>query len=488
MTGRRGWARTGAGDHPLAGLPRLARHTPAARQRHLDLFRAVAITAVVLGHWLLVAVSHDPAGRLTGTSALRTLTWAHPLTWMFQVMPVFFLVGGYANAASLTAHRRRHSGGDADWLLARGARLVRPTTCLLLAISLAALGARIAGADPVEIARAGWLASIPLWFLVAYLAMIALTPLTHRAHRRAGPAVPVLLLALVLAGDGLRLWSGDEVWAWGNYLFAWLAIYQVGFLWYDGRLPAGRRGALVVLLGGLAALLGLTVAGPYPVSMVSIPGAAVQNSAPPSLALLALATAQLGLALLLRDPADRWLRRPRPWLAVVALNAVALTMFLWHMAAVVLVTVGLDRLGWLPTPAVESPQWLWWRIPWVMILAVVLAALVVVFAPVEFRAAARLALRADPGGSPGAMVAAVAGYAATLTGLLWISVSGVADRGPFGLPAGALLAYLAGALVLRLARAARSKGWLSPRRPRRSRTPPPGRAASTPGRRRANRS
>ena len=432
----------------MTSIRQLAEQTPARRERQIDLLRAVAITAVVIGHWLVVVVEYDRRGALVGTSALGELTWAHPVSWLFQVMPVFFMVGGFANAASLTAHRSRTGHGvrvDAGWLVARSARLVRPTTVLLLVIGGAALAARLAGADPDQVAAAAWLASLPLWFLVAYLGMVALTPLMYALHRRAGLAVPVLLLVPVLAGDLLRFHFQDETWGYGNFLFGWLAIHQVGFAWRDGRLPTGGR-AWPVLAAGLAGLVGLTVLGPYPVSMVTVPGESMQNSSPPSLALLALAASQLGLALLLRGPTERWLRRRRPWTVVVAANSVIMTLFLWHLVAVVALTVLLDRFGALPTPAVDSPQWLLWQIPWLALLAVVLAGLVAVFGRIEARAAVPV--------STASLAVVVAGYAAVVVGLLWQAEAGRADHGPFALPTGALALYLAGAAVLHLCRRA----------------------------------
>ena len=80
----------------------------------MDLLRALALLLVVLGHWLVSAIGGGH-GRLTGHSALESLTWAYPITWLFQVIPVFFMVGGYANAASLTSHRNR-GGTAAGWL------------------------------------------------------------------------------------------------------------------------------------------------------------------------------------------------------------------------------------------------------------------------------------------------------------------------------------------------------------------------------------
>jgi fucose 4-O-acetylase-like acetyltransferase len=432
-----------AGPVTIRGL---AARTPVWRERHVDLLRAVAITAVVLGHWLIMVVEYDRRGELTGFSALGELTWAHPVTWLFQVMPVFFMVGGFANAISLSHHRER-GGTASQWLLARSARLIWPTTVLLLVLAGGALAARLAGVAGEQAGRAVWLASLPLWFLIAYLGVIALTPVMYRLHERAGLAVPVLLLVPVAAGDLLRLRYGNEALAYGNFAFAWLAIHQLGFAWRDGRLPARPGVSVSLLAGGLAGLFLLTVAGPYPVSMVTVPGATMQNPSPPSMALVALAAAQLGLVMLVGPACQRWLRRRRPWLAVVAMNSVILTVFLWHMTAAVLATVVLHALDLLPTPDVHSADWLLWRVPWLVALATVLAALVATFGRVETRA-----MRATAPDRPVWSVAA--GYLAAIVGLLWLALAGSGDHGPFGMPTGALLVFLTGAGLLWLLRRA----------------------------------
>jgi hypothetical protein len=64
------------------------------------------------------------------------------------------------------------------------------------------------------------------------------------------------------------------------------------------------------------------------VSMFGAVGTGLQNIAPPTLALLALATSQTGLILLLHDPVERWLVLPRRWTAVAAVNAVVFTLYL----------------------------------------------------------------------------------------------------------------------------------------------------------------
>lgn len=440
-------------------LRQLAEGTPASRERYIDLLRILAITAVVLGHWLLVVYGYDERGRPTGRSALPDLTWAYPLTWLFQVLPVFFFVGGYANAASLAAHYRK-DGDAVGWLQNRSGRLIRPTTVLVVVLAVAALVARLLGADPTVVRMAVRFASIPLWFLAAYLAVVILAPVTYRLHERFGFAVPLVLVGLVALGDVARL-RGAPALAIGSYLFGWLAMHQMGFAWRDGRLPARPRVAVPILLGGLTALLLLTLVGPYPVNMIDVPGERLHNMSPPSLALLAVAATQLGLALLLRDRVERWLRRTRPWMVVVALNAVVLTIFLWHLSAAVLLAGGLSAAHLLPTPRVDTALWWLWRIPWLVMLALVLAVLVAIFGPIERRGTHRPPTRPRriPAWVAGAVsrpapraVLTVGGFAGTVLGLLTNNLAARSGEQPLGVPAGSLVAFIAGAAILRLLR------------------------------------
>ncbi|MGC4755754.1 acyltransferase family protein [Micromonospora trifolii] len=458
-------------------LRQLAERTPAGRERYVDLLRALAITMVVFGHWSVTVIGRDAAGQATGHSALGDLRWAYPLTWLAQVMPVFFLVGGYANAASLT--RLRGRGGDAaGWLIDRSARLVRPTSTLLLVLTAAAAVAWLRGAEPSQIREVFWFATIPLWFLVAYLAAVALTPPMHALHRRLGLAVPLVLVAVVGLGDLGRL-NGPEELSYGNYLFGWLAVHQLGFAWHDARaappaeadaagpsspdrpgvrrrrLPTSRRAGLAFLAGGLGAALLLTVLGPWPVAMLKVPDERLDNAAPPSLALLAVAAGQLGLILLLRGPAERLLRRTGPWQLVIAVNLVVLTVFLWHLTAAILLIGLLDAVGTLPTPAVDTAAWWAWRVPWLLLLSAVLAVLVAIFGPVEARSGRHRTGRRTARGTPARAALAVAGYAAVVAALLVNSTTSQRAPEPLGTPVPALVAYLAGAGVLRLLRS----GW-----------------------------
>src|SRR5215472_2762149 len=424
----------------LASMVRvLVARTPDSRERSADMWRALAICFVVLGHWFAIAVTYWD-GKLSGYNALGILTWVDPVTWVFQVMPIFFLVGGYAAGASLASHHARGGDGIA-WVLRRTDRLLRPTTALFVVLPAVTVVARAAGVDKKLLGTAVWLASIPLWFLVAYLALVVLTPWLYALHRRAGLAVPVVMVVLVGVADLLRMGLDVLIVGQSSYLFAWLAVYQTGFCWRDGLLPRGR-GALAIAAGGLVALIGLTVPGPYSLAMVGY------NTNPPTLALMALATTQVGVVLALQPAANRWLRRTGPWTAVVAGNAVILTVFLWHMTAAAIAAVVLFPTDVIAQPPIHSAAWLLWRVPWLALCAVILAVLVALFARIELR---RPVLRPVKRGL-WRDAATVLGLAAVLAGLLAVAVSGPGYHGPTGLPWGAVVLYLFGAAVLRVVR------------------------------------
>jgi hypothetical protein len=120
----------------------------------------------------------------------------------------------------------------------------------------------------------------------------------------------------------------------------------------------------------------LTTVGPYPVSMVGVPGEAISNMSPPTVALAAHAVWLTGLVLLLRGPATRWLERARVWRTVVAANGLAMTAFLWHLSAAFVVLVAFRGFS---AGAPGSPGWWATRPLWIGTAALVTAALVMVF-------------------------------------------------------------------------------------------------------------
>jgi tetratricopeptide (TPR) repeat protein len=170
-----------------------------------------------------------------------------------------------------------------------------------------AAAARLAGLDPEMVRLAAWVVAISLWFLAVYLVVVALTPVMLAAHRRWGLAVPAALTVVAAGFDALRLTAGVGYLGVANFLVVWLILPQLGFAWRDGTLTRTPARPWLLFLGGSIALVALTTVGPYPISMVGVPGTEVQNTSPPTVALLALAVAHTGLVLLLAGPLRRWL-------------------------------------------------------------------------------------------------------------------------------------------------------------------------------------
>ena len=78
----------------------MAAQTPQERNRYVDFLRSVSILVVIVGHWL-IATAWVVDGEIDVGHLLADRPQLHWVTWLFQVMPIFFIVGGYANAVSL---------------------------------------------------------------------------------------------------------------------------------------------------------------------------------------------------------------------------------------------------------------------------------------------------------------------------------------------------------------------------------------------------
>ncbi|MFJ5033338.1 acyltransferase [Streptomyces sp. NPDC088560] len=357
--------------HPVRALRRGARQvdsaTPADRDRAVDALRAFAILGVVLGHWLVTAlVARD--GGLHTTSPLQHMPWLAPVSWLFQTLAVFFLVGGHVATRSLASARARGESYGA-WLRARLTRLLRPVAALLCLWTVAATTLLLTGTPPATIETLVKLALSPLWFLLVFAALTAATPLLTRLN-------PLWPLAVVLHVDLLRfgLHLGPAWLAWLNLPAGWLVPYTLGAAWTRGELDT-RRAAWVLLLGGTTATALLVGFAGYPASMVGVPGARISNLDPPTLAAVAFGLAQCGLALLLRDRLRRAMTRPLLWSATALVNLSAMTIYLWHQTAMMATTATGLTAGRLPGlhTAPDSPDWVMYRLAWLPVFALVLA-------------------------------------------------------------------------------------------------------------------
>ncbi|MGW3329019.1 acyltransferase family protein [Streptomyces rubiginosohelvolus] len=394
----------------------LAGATPATRDRYVDLLRVASLGAVVLGHWLMAAVTPDGVGNL-----LAVVPALQPLTWLLQVMPVFFFVGGFSHALSYRSllRKRPEDSVYSAFLRARLQRLLRPTMVFVLVWGAAALLVQLLGGGGGLTGVTLRMVTQPLWFIGIYLAMVAFTPPLLRLHERYGWGAFAGLAGAAVAVDLLRFAAGVPYVEFLNFAFVWLAVHQLGFLRADGRIHL-RRAALLAG-GGLVTAAALVAFGPYPLSMVGMPGEKVSNMAPPTLALLAHGLWLVGAVELLRAPAARLLERPRVWRTVVAANGVAMTAFLWHLTAMFGVYGALLALDVaLPEPA--SAAW-WTQVPLRLALAAALtAALVAAFRTFE-RPAALTTAPGTPGASGAGPLAAL-GATLCLLGVLGLSMVG----------------------------------------------------------------
>jgi fucose 4-O-acetylase-like acetyltransferase len=414
------------------------------REPQVDLVRALAIGAVAVGHWLAIGITEADDG-IDGINVLGELAWTHPLTWLLQVMPLFFFVAGYANAGSLTRHREQ--GGDGlGWVVRRYRRLVVPAALLVLVLGVAVVAARAAGVDLEVIGRGVWVATVPLWFLAVYLAVVLVSPAVATLQGRVGLAVPAACALAVAGSDLARFHLDDPAWTDATFVVAWLGIHQLGWAWHEGRVCARPRIGVPVAAVGAVGLLVATVAGPYPVSMVRVPGADLHNSEPPTLALLALALVQIGAALALRDLVCRWLQHRRPGAVVGATRGVLLSLFLWHMGAAAAAAVALHGTGLVPVTEIGSPAWLWWRLPWLAACAVLAAVLVTAVRPLE-RWSRRLPRGGVAGEGPWVGLTAI-GLGASLAGMVRLAQAGSGVHGPLAMPSESVVGVVGGALLM----------------------------------------
>ncbi|GAA2418857.1 acyltransferase [Streptomyces mauvecolor] len=353
--------------------------TPAGRDRAVDALRAFAILGVVLGHWLVTALVFD-SGTVRAASPLQHMPQLAPISWAFQTLAVFFLVGGQVATKSYASARAR-GVTYGQWLRARLGRLFRPVAAVLVVWLVAAGGMLASGVGLDTLHTLVKLVLSPLWFLLVFAALTAATPLVSRVH-------PLWPLAVVLYVDVYRFGNGGAPWTgWLNLPAGWLVPYCLGALWARRGVGTSLRATGWVLLAGgaLGTALLVLFAG-YPASMVGVPGAAISNLNPPTLAAVTFGLAQCGAALLLLGPLRRALRRPTLWAVVALVNLSAMTIFLWHQTSMMAVTcLGLFAGGDLPGlhTVPDGGTWVLARLAWLPVFALMLTVCWVTFRTYE---------------------------------------------------------------------------------------------------------
>jgi hypothetical protein len=417
----------------------LADRTPASRNRYVDFLRAVSMVVVTVGHWLAAAPYIDAAGALAPDHILTVVPWTAWLTWVVQVMPIFFIVGGYANGVSWRA-ARRDGKSYAAWLESRLRRLLWPMLPLLVVWVVIVAIEYARGVRPDLIQYGSQIAFIPIWFLAVYIVIVLLVPLLESLWTRFGMKAFWGLTAAAVIVDVLYFVADMRWLGFANYLFVWGAISLIGLAWLDERF-SDRRMLLIAALAAFAALLLAVRFGPYAVSMVGGPEEPVSNTTPPKVTLIALAIVQGGLLFAAQGAARRWLAGRAAWTATVAISGSIMTLFIWHLTATTLVVLASYLAGGVGLRIEPgSAQWWWSRIPWVIANMVALLPLVVAFGRFERPRAVE--------GPPAPAWRYVIGALSTAAGLAFLAAEGVGGYGPLGLNVGGLALAFAGLLLV----------------------------------------
>jgi hypothetical protein len=358
------------------GIPsptELAARTPVDRDRALDVIRIVSLVGVVAGHTVM-AISVIRNHVLIWDNLLTTSPVFQALTWIFQIMPLFFFAGA---AACLSSWQPGTNWGD--WLMKRCTRLFRPVFYYLgfWAVALTVLYLLL----PQHIYQPVAGVSIQLlWFLGAYVLVLAAMPMLTRI------TTPVRLAAGVCAVyggiaaiDAIRLhWPAASALGYLN-LAVWLIPAMFGVAYRRGLLT--RRMALVTAAAVLAVNLALVWWGPYEISMVGTGDHRLSNTSPPSLLLAGHAIILSALAIVAAPAIARWAQRPRVWWWTALGNSGAMTLYLWHLPALLGMHLLFDYLGHPRYPG--QPDFVAIGVMQLLVMVAAVAALFLALRPLE---------------------------------------------------------------------------------------------------------
>ena len=317
----------------------------------IDAARACSVLVVVVFHTLVYRIELSDAGPVLVPWAAPT--WLYPLTWVLMIMPLFFVAGGFGH--TLTIDRMRREGASrAHYLASRGRRLVGP---LVVFVSFCALVSSLA-------AWAGWVAEASelsrllmqlLWFITVYLGIVVAAPLAVRLHDRFGWR-PMVVLAMLAAGvDAWSFSTGQWELRNLNMALVWPLVHQFGIAYQRGW---WRRGPAPVawasLVAGAALVVVLVLVFGYPPTAVGFADLSIANIQPPTLAMAALALAQCGLLGLVERSGVLATVPPRVERALGVLNAVMVSVYLWHIPCIGVTgaTLALVSLAWPATAGV----------------------------------------------------------------------------------------------------------------------------------------
>lgn len=348
--------------------------TPATRDRAIDVIRIGSLLGVVVGHTVM-ATSTLRDDVFIWSNLLTASPVFHALTWVFQIMPLFFFAGVAASVDSW-----RPGGSWGNWLLRRCTRLYRPVFYYLAFWAAALIALRFVLPRHVYEPIAGVSIQL-LWFLGAYVLVLAAVPALARITTTGRLAAAVICTYALVAGvDAVRI--NVDGWAALGYLnlVVWLIPGMLAVAYRRALLTAPAAVTLAVVM--LAVNLALLASGPYEVSLVGIETQQLKNMTPPSLLLAGHAIMMCALAIAAAPTIARWARRPRVWWLAAIGNSGAMTLYLWHMPALLLMHLAFAYLGY-PRFDPAAPGFVALSALQVLIMAGLVALLFVTLRPLE---------------------------------------------------------------------------------------------------------
>lgn len=365
---------------------RIAAGTPAARDRAVDVARIASLLVVMFGHCAFILATISESSGLMIGNLLAALPAIQPLTWVLQIMPLFFLAG----AASAAYGLDRAASPDDDarqpwgvWLFTRTQRLARPVFWYLAAWTLALIATRlVAGPDAATGLGAQCVAL--LWFIGVYLVILACVPaLVRLRSRRDFGILVVALLAITAVCDAARIHADSMVFGVPNFLTVWLIPAVIGVA-YARRLISPAV-ATAIAIGALALNALLVAIGPYEVSLVVTGNERLSNVTPPTLVLgLHCVWMSLLFVAVARRIGD-WARRPQVWRWVAIGNGGAMTLYLWHIPAIV-AAIGVCHAAGLDAHDPAQPYFWPLLLLRAAVFTLIMSALFVALTPAEHRA------------------------------------------------------------------------------------------------------
>jgi hypothetical protein len=351
----------------------LAASTSQDRDRVLDVIRIVSLIGVVAGHTLM-AISIIKNHVLIWENLLNASVVFQAMTWILQIMPLFFFAGA---AACLASWQPGANWGG--WLMNRCTRLFRPVFYYLgfWAVALTVLYPVLPQHIYEPIAG---VSTQLLWFLGAYVLVLAAMPVLARITTPARLAVGVgVVYGTIAAVDVIRVhWPAMSSLGYLN-LAVWLIPAMFGVAYRRELLT--RRAALVTAVTLFAVDVALAWWGPYAISMVGTGDHQLSNTSPPSLLMAGHAIVLSALAILAAPAIARWAQRPRVWWWAAVGNSGAMTLYLWHMPVLLGMHLLFDSLGLPRYPG--QPDFLALTLVQLLLMVAAMAVLFVVLRPLE---------------------------------------------------------------------------------------------------------